>query len=963
MAALTNTQISVTYVGLLKTSANTVLSSSGQQITDGEGNNSILFLSTAGVGIGGAASSGKELDVTGNVLVTGDLQVDNINIDGNTISATSGVVTLANGAIATTQSQNDNSTKIATTAYVDTAINAIDTLAEILAIGNTTGGNNIVFGDSATIGTDDTLIFGAGNDLRIAHNGTDSVIRNYTGGLYIDQEADDNDIIFRADNAAGGKTTYILIDGSTGAVELNHYGVKKLETTSTGVTVTGALSTTTNVTVGVNATFVDNGKAIFGAGSDLQIFHDGNNSFIIDQGTGDLNITSDGVGVNLQKGNSEYLARFLTDSAVELYHDSVKKFETTSTGIKWYGDATNGSNGNLVMGSGQAKFNDSGRLFMGDSNDLQIYHSGTNSVIDNNTNNLLIQTASQTIISSDATNNQLTLGHSSGNWFAKATNSNTLIIGSESNGTNNITLDTTNGGSATFAGNVSVGPKSNATVTVSESGGATIKMIAGSVGRIGTYTADDIRIVTDSTDRLTIDSSGNSTFAGSIGVGGIAASGGYMVDITPSGGNIIRSTRGTSVFGSYQSNNSDVYLGTISNNTFKIITNDTTAITIDSSQNATFAGSITAAGGTMTSDTTFNSNIILEGNIFHKDDTNTYFGFNSGSSGDDTIVFATNNVQRLIIDSLGNSTFAGNVGIGTTNPSRKLQVEGGDFYTNDKSDTTGASVGYGGSSFQIRNGSTSEDLNFDIFNRTTSAWGTPLIIKNTGNVGIGGTPISKFTVVGTDNTNQANIGHSTQGVFIKVNGTNVDYNASGNVGGSHTFSTGNTERLRITSFGQLLLGITTGAGEGGTPADDNGTEIGVGYIILSKDNTNNSKQMVFGANGSEVGSISNSGSTTSFNTSSDYRLKEDLQDFAGLEMVSKIPVYDFKWKADESRSYGVMAHELEEVLPQAVNGEKDAEEMQSVDYSKIVPLLVKSVQEQQDMIQELKKEIEILKNK
>ena len=73
-------------------------------------------------------------------------------------------------------------------------------------------------------------------------------------------------------------------------------------------------------------------------------------------------------------------------------------------------------------------------------------------------------------------------------------------------------------------------------------------------------------------------------------------------------------------------------------------------------------------------------------------------------------------------------------------------------------------------------------------------------------------------------------------------------------------------------------------------------------------------------------------------------------------MVSKIPVYDYKWKADESRSYGVMAHELAEVLPQAVTGEKDAKEMQSVDYSKIVPLLVKS-------IQELKAEIELLKNK
>ena len=70
-------------------------------------------------------------------------------------------------------------------------------------------------------------------------------------------------------------------------------------------------------------------------------------------------------------------------------------------------------------------------------------------------------------------------------------------------------------------------------------------------------------------------------------------------------------------------------------------------------------------------------------------------------------------------------------------------------------------------------------------------------------------------------------------------------------------------------------------------------------------------------------------------------------------MVSKIPVYDFKWKTDESRSYGVMAHELQEVLPDAVVGKKDAEEMQGVDYSKIVPLLVKSIQELETRIKEL----------
>ncbi|MFT6128059.1 MAG: hypothetical protein ACJAVA_002557, partial [Flavobacteriaceae bacterium] len=86
-------------------------------------------------------------------------------------------------------------------------------------------------------------------------------------------------------------------------------------------------------------------------------------------------------------------------------------------------------------------------------------------------------------------------------------------------------------------------------------------------------------------------------------------------------------------------------------------------------------------------------------------------------------------------------------------------------------------------------------------------------------------------------------------------------------------------------------------------------------------------------------------SATAYNTTSDYRLKEDLQDFKGLDLVSKIPVYDYKWKAEDSRSYGVMAHELAEVLPDAVTGDKDAEEMQGVDYSKIVPLLVKSIQE------------------
>ena len=97
---------------------------------------------------------------------------------------------------------------------------------------------------------------------------------------------------------------------------------------------------------------------------------------------------------------------------------------------------------------------------------------------------------------------------------------------------------------------------------------------------------------------------------------------------------------------------------------------------------------------------------------------------------------------------------------------------------------------------------------------------------------------------------------------------------------------------------------------------------------------------------------------TAFNTTSDYRLKEDYRSFDGLNIINDINVYDFKWKDKNGvtgkRAYGVKAHELNSSMPSAVTGEKDATDMQTVDYSKLVPILIKS-------IQELKAEIETLK--
>ena len=104
-----------------------------------------------------------------------------------------------------------------------------------------------------------------------------------------------------------------------------------------------------------------------------------------------------------------------------------------------------------------------------------------------------------------------------------------------------------------------------------------------------------------------------------------------------------------------------------------------------------------------------------------------------------------------------------------------------------------------------------------------------------------------------------------------------------------------------------------------------------------------------------MGYITTNGTDIFYANTSDYRLKEDLKDFNGLDMVSNINVYDFKWKESDNRMYGVVAHELQEIVPQAVVGNKDEEKLQAVDYSKLVPILIKS-------IQELKAEIELLKN-
>lgn len=153
-------------------------------------------------------------------------------------------------------------------------------------------------------------------------------------------------------------------------------------------------------------------------------------------------------------------------------------------------------------------------------------------------------------------------------------------------------------------------------------------------------------------------------------------------------------------------------------------------------------------------------------------------------------------------------------------------------------------------------------------------------------------------------------------------------------------------------------------------ADNNGI-ITLNANTASNWNTNWHELIIFQKQGARIGQIegANNGSGVMYTTTSDYRLKTDLKDFAGRDLVNRIKTYDYAWKTDSSRMYGVMAHELQAVLPYAVSGTKDAVDKegkmvpQAVDYSKLTPVLVKALQEQDLLLQEQQKQIEALKQR
>ena len=161
---------------------------------------------------------------------------------------------------------------------------------------------------------------------------------------------------------ASGKTKVIYSDGvGSGAKMVDAFAALDVGSMSTG-----SLSTTGNITFG------DSDKAIFGAGSDLEIYHDGTQSFISEQGPSALNILSSTVAMN-NPANTENMLTAVENGAVTLYNNGSAKLATTSTGISVTGNIANASGdftldvaGDIILDAGGADihFKDDGTTFV-----------------------------------------------------------------------------------------------------------------------------------------------------------------------------------------------------------------------------------------------------------------------------------------------------------------------------------------------------------------------------------------------------------------------------------------------------------------------------------------------------------------------------------------------------------------------------------------------------------------------
>ena len=320
------------------------------------------------------------------------------------------------------------------------------------------------------------------------------------------------------------------------------------------------------------------------------------------------------------------------------------------------------------------------------------------------------------------------------------------------------------------------------------------------------------------------------------------------------------------------------------------------------------------------------------------------------------MTFYTGGSERMRIDT------SGNVGIGTSSPSASLSV------VKQTTALSGTGNSYGLYMYPTSSGLTYIDaitgstgntsLGFRTYNNGTY---NEMRIDSSGNVGIGtSSPASDNALQVFASTDKARISVQRSGqsrVFMAADGSGDGYLWNENTANLRFYNS-NTERMRIDSSGQLILKRTAA--------------VNAATIVCSTGQNSRQVSFVNNNNNNEVGYIfcNNDGTTTQYATTSDYRLKENVQPITtGLATISSLKPVTYDWIDNNSKGEGFIAHELQEHIPLAVNGTKDEvnEEgkpvYQGVDYSKIVVHLVAAMQEQQSIISDLQSRIAALEAK
>jgi hypothetical protein len=299
------------------------------------------------------------------------------------------------------------------------------------------------------------------------------------------------------------------------------------------------------------------------------------------------------------------------------------------------------------------------------------------------------------------------------------------------------------------------------------------------------------------------------------------------------------------------------------------------------------------------------------------------------SSGDFT---STGSGYIRWYDSVGSKGYLGYIGTANT-----MQLSTGGSGFNLDLQATGSIIFEASAAEQMRLtstglgiGTSSPSVKLDVAGNATIQNGVLTIGKDTVYDAFINTPESMYFNVDSD-------GNSTGNRFVW--------------GTDRTGTSGGTEWMRIDSSGNLLVGKTNSTG-----INAGAVLVPSGGFTLTRTGTSSSDQVIFyrGTAGSEtyVGTITTTGTATSYVTSSDYRLKNTIAPMTGaLAKVALLKPCTYKWNSDGSKGEGFIAHELEEVCPQAVTGEKDAVDAdgnpkyQGIDTSFLVATLTAAIQE------------------